>query len=252
LKRTIAYYALVVACWFASVAATASPNYTAQIVSSSGTVLDNVVFSDYFKRADTAPGTLGTAETGQAWALSGLLFTQAQISNHAITSLTGASGPFYAYVTLTGSIWSFGAKVTFVAGSGTPGSRGGFEVIASDGVGGLLNHMIHPVNLAAGACPGVTWWNGVSQNNPLTGCSCSGTFPSSQVGDVWDISVTRTGTTDYHYTETTSSGVGVEDCIGDAHVATLWGTGVQPIFEAGSQVQTAIVPTFSQVWANKP
>jgi hypothetical protein len=208
-----------------------------------------VVLNDLFTRADTAPGTLGIAETGQTWALSGLLFTQTQISNHAITSLTGASGPFYAYLNVIGPVVEFGAQVTFVAGSGTPGTIGGFEIIASDGVGSLLNHMIHPVNLASGARPGVTWWNGVSQNNPLTGCTDTGVWPTAKVGDVWSISVTRTGVTDYHYTETTPSGVAVEDCIGDAHVDQLWAAGTQPIFEAGSQVQTAIVPTFSHVWA---
>lgn len=241
---------LLLACWIVCVAA----NYdqSVEIVSSNGTVLDWVVLSDVFKRADTAPGMLGTAESGQTWNLSGALAGQAQISNHAITALTGASGPFYAYINLSGTIVAIGAKLTWVAGSGSAGTIGGFEVIAADGVGGLLNHMIHSVNLGNAMPPFITWWNGASQNNAVSGCTWTSNWPAPKAGDVWDVSVTRTGATDYHYTQTNPDGsVSIEDCIGDPHVAQLWASGIQPIWEAGSQVQTALVPTFSQVWADK-
>ncbi len=205
-----------------------------------------VVLNDTFARADTAPGTLGVAETGQTWNLSGLLFTVAQVKNHAISAASGAD-VFYAYVNLSGSIIAIGAKITWVSGGGA--GTGGFEVIGSNGVGGLLNHMIHSVNLGAGSPPFITWWDGANQNNAVSGCTWTNNWAIASVGDTWLVSVTIDGN-NYHYNQVNNDGsLSTENCLGDPHISQLWNSGVQPIWESGSIGNNAISPTFSQAWA---
>src|SRR5713101_1417344 len=91
---------------------------SAHAQSTSGTGVPTfVVLNDTFARSDTSPGTLGIAETGQTWNLSGSLFAVAHIRNHAITAVSGAD-VYYAYINLSGSIIAIGAKITWVNGGG--------------------------------------------------------------------------------------------------------------------------------------
>jgi len=220
-------------------------NAHAQVIGGGG-VPSFVVLNDTFARADTSPGTLGTAETGQTWNLSGVLFTVAQIKNHAISAASGAD-VFYAYVNLSGNVIALGAVITWVNGGGA--GTGGFEVIGSDGGGGLLHHMIHAVNTANGNPPHITWWQDSNQNNSLSGCSWTSNWAIPSPGDKWLVSVTIDGN-NYHYYQINGDGsLAKEDCIGDSHVSLLWGTGDQPIWESGSIGNNAISPTFSQAWA---
>lgn len=219
---------------------------------SSGVTVNSSQFLDNFTRANTALGTLGTADSGQLWAVSGPNVANVQVLNHAITAVLGTS-QFYATpaVALTGNVVQMGARILWVAGSGSNTQT--VELIGSSGTGGFFNQVLHTVNNGlANSPPAITWWNGVSQGNAEQNCTGSplSAWEAVAVGDTDIIALTYTGSGHVFYQETYPDGtMATEDCY-DPNNGTVWGNNPSPIWEAGGQAGAAIVPTFIQTWAS--
>ncbi len=169
-------------------------------------VFDDFHRSDRLLRGDMLP-------TGQIWGVSGAGYLTAAIKNNLMVS----DDYIYSFVVLPSRTFRFGGKFSW---AGDPGTPAGITLISANGVGGLLDQMIHTYIDSSGINP--TWWDvGTSQNNPLANCTGNPYFVPELTtsGAISQVYVTITGNI-IHFEG--SNGLKY-DCT-DPHVGTLSGS----------------------------
>lgn len=177
------------------------------------------IFHDDFERADQIG--LGTAPTGQVWALTGAGGATAQIQSGRYTDGTpGANNTSYAGVIISPQPQRIGGTFSFVPGSGG-GTGAAIALIASSDTSITLQHMVHLVLSQANAS--LSWWQNGSQNQTPASCSAPTGYafrtPLAADGTVYSVWMSISGNT----VHVDLPDGGSFDCT-DSHFSTLWGS----------------------------
>jgi hypothetical protein len=142
----------------------------------------DTLMSDTFTRT-TSAGSLGNADTGQAWSLSGVGASAAHVDGSAFVT----TGNTYAGVLLASPIMRLSCKFVILSGTGGPT----LQISADSSI--TLTNMVHLLITTSGCTP--SWWQGASQNNLFTNGVNSTWETALSTGVEYEVAVTIEGDT---------------------------------------------------------